>query len=143
MNALKKTVVLLTILWSGHAIPAASEPTQVSLPDYAFDFPTYGYEITVTGEAVLFSGRLTGDAYFTIRDKGYNLKTLIDHMSRTDRKRFISFFNDHCIVGFGAQKCYITASGEVELDEDMRMVFHMSDGKINIGGNDWSSSNWE
>ena len=71
---------------------------------------------------------------------GYKMKTLIDRMGRRDRQQFISFFNRHCI-GFATKPCTITASGEIELNEDMRMIFRMSTGKISKGGEEWSNAN--
>ena len=130
--------LLLAIVATVYTLPAASEPIQVSLADYAFDFATYGYEIAVTGETGNFSDKLTADDYITINDNGYTLKTLIDRMSRKDRQQFIAFFNNHCI-GFPAV-CPIAASGDVELDERMRMIFRMATVTIRKGDDEWSSS---
>ena len=130
--------MILVLAAAGYALPAASEPVHVSLADYVFDFPTYGYEITVGGKTRNFSDKLTADDYITIDDNGYRLKTLIDRMSRKDRQKFISFFNDHCI-GFDAN-CPITASGDIELDENMRMIFRISTVKISKDRNEWSNS---
>lgn len=123
------------------ALPAASEPVRVKLSDYAFDFPTYGYEIEVHGVTANFVDKLTADDHITIRDDGYSLKTLIDRMARRDRQQFITFFNGHCI-GFTAS-CTITASGDIELDEDMRMIFRMSRGTIRKDGNEWTNAKGE
>ena len=123
-----------------YALPAAAQPVTVSLADYAFDFPTYGYEITVVGEASNFSDKLTADDYITINDNGYNLKTLIDRMKRKDRQQFIGFFNTHCI-GLRRNRCAISASGDVELDENMRMIFRASTVKISRGVNEWTNTN--
>lgn len=138
---MKKTLYFLVMAGALYGIPAASEPAQVvSLSDYAFDFPIYGYEITVTGETSNFTDKLTADDHITIEDEGYTLKTLVDRMNRKDRKQFISFFNSHCIVGFGTKGCTITAAGDIELNENMRMIFRMSTANISMGGNDWSNS---
>ena len=73
------------------------------------------------------------------KDEGYTLKTLIDRMNRKDRQQFISFFNDHCVVGFTSKGCAITASGDIEMDEQMRMIFRISFVKISINNNEWSN----
>lgn len=121
-----------------YAFPAMSEPAKVKLSDYVFDFPKYGYEIEVQGVTANFADKLTADNYITIRDDGYSLKTLIDRMGRRDRQKFIAFFNAHCI-GFGA-KCPITASGDMELDENMRMIFRMTIATISKGGQQWTNA---
>ena len=131
--------ILLPLLAAAYALPAASEPVTVSLADYAFDFPAFGYEITVIGEARNFQDKLTADDYITINDDGYKLKTLIDRMDRKDRQQFITFFNEHCVVGFGSGGCGIKASGDIELDEDMRMIFRMATVTIGKDGNGWSN----
>lgn len=130
----------LPLLAAAYAVPAAAEVPQVRLEDYAFDFPKHGHEITVAGETRNFQDKLTADDYITINDAGYKLKTLIDRMGRRDRRQFISFFNEHCITGITGKPCTITASGDVELDEDMRMIFRMSSAKIGKGGNEWSNA---
>ena len=37
---------ILTMLAVGYVVPVAAESAKVSLADYAFDFPAYGFEIT-------------------------------------------------------------------------------------------------
>ena len=130
---------ILAVLAAAYAIPAASETPRVSLADYAFDFPTYGYEITVMGETKNFTDKLTADDHISIKDDGYTVKTLIDRMGRKDRQKFIRFFNEHCIVGFSTAGCAITATGDIELDENMRMIFRMSTATISMGGNAWTN----
>ena len=137
---MRLTRLLLPLLAMAHALPAASEPVQVSLADYAFDFPKHGHEITVVGKTRNFRDKLTADDYITINDDGYKLKTLIDRMGRKDRQQFIGFFNTHCIVGFRDKGCAITASGDIELDEAMRMIFRISTAKISKGGKEWSNT---
>ncbi len=58
---MKKIVPALTIFAALHVTPAASEPVAVTLPDYAFDFPTYSYEITVSGTVKTLNDKLTAD----------------------------------------------------------------------------------
>ncbi len=130
----------IALLFAAYALPATAEPVEVSLADYAFDFAHYGYEITVTGETSNFHDKLTADDYIIINDEGYKLKTLIDRMGRRDRQEFIAFFNTHCIiVSFGVEDCTLTASGDIELDEDMRMIFRMSTSSISKDGSEWSN----
>lgn len=131
------SVALVPFVTVAFAFPAFSAPVSVKLSDYAFDFPKYGYEITVEGETQNLVEKLTADDYITIDDDGYKLKTLIDRMGRRDRQKFLSFFNENCI-GFLA-KCAITASGEIELDENMKMIFRMNTAKIGKGGKEWSN----
>ena len=134
---MKKLILFLSMM--SFSLSAASDPVAVSLEDYVFDFPAIGYEITVTGETKNYTDKLTADDYITINDAGYKLKTLIDRMDRKDRQQFIAFFNDHCIVGFGASGCTITASGDIELDEDMKMIFRMNMATISMSGVGWTN----
>ena len=137
---MKKTILALMTLAALHAAPVTAEPVAVTLPDYAFDFPTYGYVITVTGTVQNLNDKLTADDYTTITDEGYKLKTLIDRMGRGDRQEFIKFFNANCIGFMPTDACPITASGEVELDDDMQMIFRMSTATIGKGGNEWTNA---
>ena len=132
--------VLLPFLAVAFTLPAFSAPVPVKLSEYAFDFPKYGHEITVDGKTRNLQEKLTADDYITIDDDGYKLKTLIDRMGRKDRQQFISFFNEHCITGFMGKPCAITASGEIELNEDMKMIFRMNTAKISKGGKEWSNA---
>lgn len=121
------------------SIPGAAEPVRVSLADYAFDFPTYGYEIAVAGETKNYTDNLTADDHITITADGYKLRTLIDRMGRRDRQEFIRFFNENCIIIVG-DGCAIEAEGDIELDENMRMIFRMSTATIGKGGAQWSNA---
>ncbi len=60
-------------------------------------------------------------------------------MGRRHRQQFITFFNENCITGFAGKPCAIIASGDIELDEDMKMIFRLSTAKIGKGGNEWSN----
>ena len=137
---MRKTIQMLTFLVAGYAMPAVSETAQVRLADYAFDFPTYGFEIRFSGTTQNLTGKLTADDHITITDDGYKMRTLIDRMGRKNRQAFIRFFNAGCI-GFGpSAACSITAAGEVELDDDMRMIFRMGTATISKGGNEWTNA---
>ena len=137
---MRKTIQVLTFLVAGYAMPAASETTQVRLADYAFDFPTHGFEIEFSGTTQNLTDKLTADDYITIEDDGYKMRTLIDRMGRKDRQAFIRFFNAGCIGFMPTDACPITAAGEVELDDDMRMIFRMSTATISKSGNEWSNA---
>ena len=116
---------------------AYSEPAKVTLADYSFNFAQHGYEIAITGTTHNYSDTLTADDYIHIKDRGYRIKTLIDRLSRTNRMGFINFYNQHCI-GFRT-KCDISASGDVELDEDMKMIFRISNVSLSKNNQRWAS----
>ena len=134
------TALAAGILAIGTSLPAVSEPTQVTLADYAFDFPAHGFEIEFSGTTQNLVDKLTADDHITIEDNGYKMRTLIDRMGRKDRQAFIRFFNAGCIGFMPTDACLITATGEVELDDDMKMIFRISTATIRKGGNEWSNS---
>lgn len=135
---MNRTIAILSLAATIPGSQALSETSTVKLSDYAFDFPAYGYEIAVSGTTQNFSDKLGADDYINIRDDGYTIKTLIDRMARKDRQQFITFFNENCI-GFLEAECSITATGDVELDEDMKMIFRMDTATINKDENEWSN----
>lgn len=137
---MNKTIRLIAVLAAVHAVPAIAEPPAVSLADYAFDFPTYGYEITVSGTTRNMMDKLTADDHIFISDSDYTLKTLIDRMGRSDRREFMQFFNEHCIGFDPAVACPINAAGDIELDDKMRMVFRPTVVTISKDGNEWTNS---
>ena len=137
-RAKKRTLRLTAAVLAFACVPAIAETPQVTLPDYALDFPAYGYDITVSGTTRNLSDKLTADSYITIIDEGYKLRTVIDRMSRKDRRGFSTFFNEHCI-GFAHEGCDITATGEVELDDDMRMIFRIREASIRFNANEWTN----
>ena len=136
MKSTRVLAAAAATLWASISA-SASEP--VKLADYAFDFPTYGYEITVAGKTRNFMDKLTADDHIILNDNGYDLKTLIDRMGRKDRQQFIAFFNKHCVVGFGGKKCSIAAAGDIELDKKMCMIFRIRTAKISMGGSEWTN----
>lgn len=136
---MRKALIAGVALATAWAAPAAAEPVSVSLQDYAFDFAQYGYEIAITGTTRNIHDTLTADDYITIEADGYKIKTLIDRMGRKDRQGFIAFFNANCITGFN-DGCPITAAGDVELNEDMRMIFRPSTATISMGAAKWSNA---
>jgi hypothetical protein len=129
--------ILLALVMTFFVCTAHSEPAKVTLADYSFNFAKHGYEISVSGTTHNYSDSLTADDYIHIKDDGYRIKTLIDRLSRSNRMGFINFYNQHC-VGFSS-KCAITASGDVELDENMKMIFRISNVSIAKGSQNWAS----
>lgn len=117
------------------ASAADAEPVHVSLPDYALDFPSYGFEITVMGTTRLSVEPLSADGRIRIREGGHKLRAFIDRMERDDRKAFVAFYNVHCFISLGERGCDITASGEVELDDDMRMLLRIHRAELRKGAN--------
>ena len=115
-----------------------AEPSKVTLEDYAFNFPTYGFEISFTGTTKNYSDKLTVDDYITIRDNGYSMRSMIDRMGRKDRQSFIQFFNSTCI-GILSNDCDITAAGEIELNEDMKMIFLINTATVTRDGKSWTN----
>ena len=118
--------------------PVASESKRIRLSNYAFDFPKFGYQVTIGGTARNVIDKLAADDFTRIRDDGYRVKVLIDRMSRKARQQFIAFFNANC-VGFASSGCQILASGEIELDKNMCMILRAEDAKIGRGNKVWSS----
>ena len=114
---------------------AQSEPQPVSLATYAFNFPTYGFEITVSGKTRLTYEPLAADGRIRIKEEGYSLRSLLSGMNRDDRQAFVAFYNDHCFIKRGQRQCNITASGEVELDDDMQMIFRIQKARLWKDGN--------
>ena len=130
--AMAAVLVVLMGVCSG---AAQSEPVPVSLATYAFDFPTYGFEITVSGKTRLTYKPLAADGRIKIREGGYSLRSVLSGMNRDDRQAFVAFYNDHCFIRAGQRQCNITASGEVELDDDMYMFFRIQRAKLWKDGN--------
>ena len=98
-----------------------AEPVETTLNDYAFDFASIGYEIKFAGKTSYFSDELSANDYFDVRADGYTLRARADKLSRIGRKNFISYFNKNCRL-FSRSECIIILSGEVELDENFRMI---------------------
>ena len=109
---------------------ARAEPVQVSLADYAFNFPAHGYEIIVVGKTGDFREKATND-YIYITDGGYTIWARTDRLGRSDRQKFLAFYNAECKR---SAKCAIRATGEVELDDDLQMIFRIHAAKLAGGG---------
>lgn len=114
---------------------ARAEPVQVSLLNYAFDFPAYGYEITVTGKTRRTTEPIAAGDRIRIREGGYTLRSFINRLGRSDRRDFVVFYNEHCFIRPGGVSCEITATGEVELDDDLQMVLRIQKATLSKGGN--------
>ena len=102
----------------------------VSLAEYAFNFPEHGYEIVINGETGDFRAKASDD-FIYVRDGGYTVWTRIARLSRTDRQRFLDFYNTHCKH---MEPCAITAIGEIELDSKLKMVFHIQQANLSRDG---------
>ncbi len=111
---------LIPILLMG--VTTLSIATVTSLEEYAYDFATIGYDVTITGDSTYFDPMNAGD-YFTLEDSGYTLETRIDGMSRKGKKEFIKFYNANCEISWtDVSYCNITVTGETELNEMMALV---------------------
>ena len=110
---------------------AWAEPTPVSLSDYAFNFPAHGYEIVIEGKTGDFREK-SGNDYIYVRDGGYVIWTRIDQLGRADRQAFVEFYNTHCER---MEPCSITAVGEVELNDEMKMIFRIQKAELSRAGN--------
>ena len=98
-----------------------AKPISTTLQDYAYDFSTIGYEITIPAISGYFDAMNAGD-YFNAKDKGYTIKVRIESLSRNSRREFVSYYNENCKYDFMNDTCPMMVSGEVELDESMAMV---------------------
>ena len=128
---MKRVACALAMVGACYAIPAVAEPVEVSLPDYAFNFPAHGYEIIVTGETGDFREKATND-FIYIRDGGYTIWARTDRLGRADRQKFLEFYNANCER---AAKCTIKATGEIELNDEMKMIFRIYAAELNQDGN--------
>ena len=123
--------MLLPLLATAYALPAAADPVPVSLADYAFNFPAHGYEIIVTGETGDFREKATND-FIYIRDGGYTIWARTDRLGRADRQKFLEFYNANCER---MEKCIIKATGEIELNDELKMIFRIHEAELVKDGN--------
>lgn len=131
---MRATIAALALVGMiGAVSPTQAEPVAVSLLTYAFEFSAYGYEITVTGKTRRTTEPIAaGDR---IRRGGYKLRAFINRLGRSDRREFVTFYNEHCFIRPGGLSCEITATGEVELDDDLQMVLRIQQATLSKGGN--------
>ncbi len=108
---------------------AIAAPVNVTLSDYAFDFTAVGYEISVTGLSSYFEPLNAGD-YFSLRDGAYTMKTVIGGLSRKNKKTFINYYNKNCKESFIGSDCHIRVTGEVALDDNMKMFLTADEIKV-------------
>ena len=99
-----------------------AEPVDTTLKDYAFDFASIGHEIRFIGTTSYFMDELSANDYFNVRAEGYTIEARADKLSRTGRRKFIGYFNENCKTTFSGGECIIILSGEVELDENFKMI---------------------
>ena len=124
----KIILTLLTIATMSYSAMAA--PPEVALSDYAFDFTTVGYEISVTGQSSYFSDQLDAGDSIALRDGGYTIKTVIDGLSRKNKKEFINYYNKNCKKSFMGSACHMKITGEVALDDTMKMFLTADEIKV-------------
>ena len=123
--------IILTLLATCAISPSAlAAPPEVALSDYAFDFTAVGYEISVTGQSSYFSDQLDAGDYIDLRDGGYTIKTVIDGLSRKNKKKFINFYNKNCKKAFMGTACHMKVTGEVALDDNMKMFLTADEIKV-------------
>jgi len=98
-----------------------STPVKTTLENYAYDFPSIGYEISFTASSSYFVP-MSADDYFNATDGGYILEVRIDGLSRKARKDFVSYYNDNCEMSFSGDECQLLIEGEIELTSMMSMI---------------------
>lgn len=98
-----------------------SSPVKTTLENYAYDFPSIGYEISFTASSSYFVP-MSADDYFNATDGGYILEVRIDGLSRKARKDFVSYYNDNCEMSFSGEECQLLIEGEIELTSMMSMI---------------------
>ena len=118
---MKKTITikLFTFLFLASLLEAA--PVKTTLENYAYDFPSIGYEISFTASSSYFVP-MSADDYFNATDGGYILEVRIDGLSRKARKDFVSYYNDNCEMSFSGEECQLLIEGEIELTSMMSMI---------------------
>tara|TARA_B110000116_G_C16654048_1_gene498661 strand:+ start:386 stop:805 length:420 start_codon:yes stop_codon:yes gene_type:complete len=115
---------IITIKLSSILILAAllqSAPVKTTLENYAYDFPSIGYEISFPASSSYFIP-MSADDYFNVESGGYTLEVRIDGLSRTARKDFVSYYNEHCEISFTDEECQLSIEGEIELTAIMSMI---------------------
>ena len=113
------TIKLFTFLFLASLLEAA--PVKTTLENYAYDFPSIGYEISFTASSSYFVP-MSSDDYFNATDGGYILEVRIDGLSRKARKDFVSYYNDNCEMSFSGEECQLLIEGEIELTSMMSMI---------------------
>ena len=112
---------------------AASANTKTTLSNYAYDFTTVGYEITVTGIADTGFSPLSTGGSFQVVDGDYRITTTINGISRKNRRAFNDYFNANCTFD---KPCDVRIEGEVEMNSNMTMVLTARKVEFIGSGND-------
>ena len=81
-------------------------PIKTTLENYAYDFPSIGYDISFPASSSYFIP-MSADDYFNATDGGYTLEVRIDGLSRNARKDFVSYYNDNCELSFSGEECQL------------------------------------
>mgnify|MGYP006192948999 CR=1 FL=1 len=98
-----------------------SETVPTNLKDYAYDFPSIGYDISFPATSSYYSELKAGDS-FKGENEGYKIIVRIENLSRNNRREFISYYNKNCKDDYSNDICPMIIEGEVELDESMSMI---------------------
>ena len=113
------TIKLFTFLFLVSLLQ--SESIKTTLENYAYDFPSIGYDISFPASSSYFIP-MSADDYFNATDGGYTLEVRIDGLSRNARKDFVSYYNDNCELSFSGEECQLILEGEIELTATMSMI---------------------
>ena len=124
--------IILTLLATcAISSSALAAPVKVTLSNYAFDFTSVGYEISVIGTSYYISDPLDSDDYFSLKDGGYTMETVIGGLSRTNKKSFINYYNENCKYSVGGRHaCHLMVTGEVALNDVMKMILTADEIKV-------------
>ena len=99
-----------------------SRTVPTNLKDYAYDFPSIGYDISFPATSSYYSELKAGDS-FKGENEGYKIIVRIENLSRNNRREFISYYNKNCKSDYSSNNiCPMIIEGEVELDESMSMI---------------------
>ncbi len=101
---------------------AMAEPKATNLIDYARDFTEVGYEIIFKADARYYRDPLSAGQTFLAYVPGYRVLTSADKLSRDGRREFFDYFNKHCKYQKQTFTCIVEITGEVELNEEYRVV---------------------
>ena len=112
-----------------------SETVKTTLEDYAYDYGKIGYEIGFNATSSYFLP-MDSDSYFNASDGTYTMEVRLDGLSRSSKREFVPYYNEHCEMTFDDNDCQLYIEGEVELDSNMKMILKAN--KINFLSQDKS-----
>ena len=88
-----------------------------TLEDYAYDFVSVGYDITIEGISYHYGYGITAGDVLEVQSGDYTMSTIIDGISRKNRRAFVQFYNENC-----ENHCEVRVSGEIALNSEMQMI---------------------